>query len=413
MNTPHPSLKTPASAAAASVTRFLDLCGQGAVKGKRVFIRADLNVPLDEQGRITEDTRIRASVPAIRAALDAGAAVMVTSHLGRPTEGQLNPEDSLAPVARRLAELLGREVPLVANWVDGVQVAPGQFVLLENCRVNRGEKSNDDALARKLARLADIYVNDAFGTAHRAEATTHGMAQYAPVACAGPLLAAELDALGKALGNPARPLAAIVAGSKVSTKLTILQSLAEKVDHLIVGGGIANTFMLAAGLPVGKSLAEAGLVREAQAIMAAMQARGAAVPIPADVVCAKTFGATAAATVKNAQDVADDDMILDIGPKTAAQLAAQLEKAGTIVWNGPVGVFEFDQFGHGTQTLAEAIARSRAFSIAGGGDTLAAIAKYGIHDRVGYISTGGGAFLEFLEGKKLPAVDVLEKRAAA
>jgi phosphoglycerate kinase len=416
MNTPHPSLKKPASgasAAAAPVIRFLDLCGQGAVQGKRVFIRADLNVPLDEQGRITEDTRIRASVPAIRAALDAGAGVMVTSHLGRPTEGQLNPQDSLAPVARRLAELLEREVPLIANWVDGVQVAPGQFVLLENCRVNKGEKSNDDALARKLARLADIYVNDAFGTAHRAEATTHGMAQYAPVACAGPLLAAELDALGKALGSPARPLAAIVAGSKVSTKLTILQSLAEKVDHLIVGGGIANTFMLAAGLPIGKSLAEAGLVREAQAIMAAMQARGAAVPIPADVVCAKTFGATAAATVKSAQDVAADDMILDIGPRTAAQLATQLEKAGTIVWNGPVGVFEFDQFGHGTQTLAQAIAHSPAFSIAGGGDTLAAIAKYGIHDQIGYISTGGGAFLEFLEGKKLPAVDVLEKRAAA
>jgi len=399
-----------------SVIRFLDLCAQGAAKGKRVFIRADLNVPLDEHGRITEDTRIRASVPAIRAALDAGAAVMVTSHLGRPTEGAFKPEDSLAPVARRLGELLGGAyadgVPLVAGWVGGVQVAPGQLVLLENCRVNPGEKKNDDALARKLARLCDIYVNDAFGTAHRAEATTHGIAQYAPLACAGPLLAAELDALGRALSNPARPLAAIVAGSKVSTKLTILKSLAAKVDHLIVGGGIANTFMLAAGLPVGKSLVEAGLVDEAQAIMAAMQARGAAVPIPADVVCAKAFSATAAATVKAAREVADDDMILDIGPQTAAQLAARLEQAGTIVWNGPVGVFEFDQFGHGTQTLAEAIARSPAFSIAGGGDTLAAIAKYGIHDQVSYISTGGGAFLEFLEGQKLPAVDILEKRAA-
>jgi phosphoglycerate kinase len=338
---------------------------------------------------------------------------MVTSHLGRPTEGQFKSEDSLAPVARRLAELLGRAVPLIADWVGGVQVAPGQLVLLENCRVNKGEKNNDDALARKLARLCDIYVNDAFGTAHRAEATTYGMAQYAPIACAGPLLAAELDALGQALSNPARPLAAIVAGSKVSTKLTILQSLAQKVDQLIVGGGIANTFMLAAGLPVGKSLVETGLVNQARTIMAAMRARGAAVPIPVDVVCAKEFSATALATVKVVQNVADDDMILDIGPQTATQLAAQLEQAGTIVWNGPVGVFELAAFGHGTQTLAEAIARSSAFSIAGGGDTLAAIAKYGIADRVGYISTGGGAFLECLEGKKLPAVGILEKRAAA
>jgi phosphoglycerate kinase len=401
----------PVSAAAPSVIRFLDLCAQGVVKGKRVFIRADLNVPLDEHGRITEDTRIRASVPAIRAALDAGAAVMVTSHLGRPTEGECKPEDSLAPVARRLAELLGRAVPLAADWVGGVQVAPGQLVLLENCRVNKGEKKNDDALARKLARLADIYVNDAFGTAHRAEATTYGMAQYAPVACAGPLLAAELEALGRALNNPARPLVAIVAGSKVSTKLSILKSLADKVDYLIVGGGIANTFMLAAGLPVGKSLVEAGLVREAQTIMTEMQARGAAVPIPVDVVCAKTFSASAEAIIKVVHNVARDDMILDIGPQTASQLVAQLMRAGTIVWNGPVGVFEFDQFGHGTQTLAEAIARSPAFSIAGGGDTLAAIAKYGIAERVSYISTGGGAFLEFLEGQKLPAVEILEKRA--
>jgi phosphoglycerate kinase len=381
-----------------------------------VFIRADLNVPLDSSGQITEDTRIRASVPGIEAALTAGAAVMVTSHLGRPTEGQLRPQDSLAPVAQRLRELVrhpGKQaVPLIANWADGVEVAPGQLALLENCRVNPGEKNNDDTLSRKLARLCDIYVNDAFGTAHRAEATTHGMARYAPIACAGPLLAAELDALGKALHNPARPLAAIVAGSKVSTKLTILKSLAEKVDQLIVGGGIANTFMLAAGLPVGKSLVEAGLVDEARAIIGLMQQRGAAVPIPVDVVTAKEFAPTAKAEVKAATDVSADDMILDIGPRTAQALAAQLERAGTIVWNGPVGVFEFEQFGAGTQTLAQAIARSPAFSIAGGGDTLAAIAKYGIAERVSYISTGGGAFLEFLEGRKLPAVEVLEKRAA-
>jgi phosphoglycerate kinase len=406
----------PASAAAVSVIRFTDLCDQGAVRNKRVFIRADLNVPLDDHGHITEDTRIRASVPAIQAALAAGAAVMVTSHVGRPTEGQLRPEDTLAPVARRLGELLGypagQSVPLIADWVDGVTVAPGQLVLLENCRVNPGEKKNDAALARKLAQLCDIYVNDAFGTAHRAEATTHGVAQYAPIACAGPLLAAELDALGQALHNPAHPLVAIVGGSKVSTKLTILKSLAEKVDQLIVGGGIANTFMLAAGLPVGKSLAEAGLVDEARAIIALMQKRGAAVPIPVDVVTAKALAPDAKAEVKAATDVAADDLILDIGPQSARALAGQLERAGTIVWNGPVGVFEFDQFGQGTQTLAEAIARSSAFSIAGGGDTLAAIAKYGVADRVSYISTGGGAFLEFLEGRKLPAVEILEKRAA-
>jgi len=404
-----------ASAAAVSVIRFLDLCNQGAVRGKRVFIRADLNVPLDEHGHITEDTRIRASVPAIEAALAAGAAVMMTSHLGRPVEGQLQPKDSLAPVAQRLGELLGypdgQAVTLVTDWVDGVTVAPGQLVLLENCRGNSGEKKDDDALARKLARLCDIYVNDAFGTAHRAEATTHGMAQYAPIACAGPLLAAELDALGQALHNPARPLVAIVGGSKVSTKLTILKALAEKVDQLIVGGGIANTFMLAAGLPVGRSLAEAGLVSEARSIIDLMQKRGAAVPIPVDVVTAKAFSPDAKAELKAVADVADDDMILDIGPQTARTLAAQLERAGTIVWNGPVGVFEFDQFGHGTQMLAEAIARSSAFSIAGGGDTLAAIAKYGVAERVSYISTGGGAFLEFLEGRKLPAVAILEKRA--
>jgi phosphoglycerate kinase len=395
------------------VLRFTDLIAEGKVSGKRVFIRADLNVPQDDDGNITEDTRVRASVPAIKAALDAGAAVMVTSHLGRPTEGQFKPEDSLAPVAKRLSELLGRDVPLAADWVDGVQVQPGNVVLLENCRVNKGEKKNDDALAQKLAKLCDIYVNDAFGTAHRAEATTHGIAKYAPIACAGPLLAAELDALGKALGNPKRPLVAIVAGSKVSTKLTILKSLAEKVDQLIVGGGIANTFMLASGLKIGKSLAEADLVGEAKEIIEQARTRGASVPIPSDVVTAKEFAATAKAETKPVADVADDDMILDIGPDTAKALAAQLETAGTIVWNGPVGVFEFDQFGNGTKTLAQAIANSSAFSIAGGGDTLAAIAKYDIADKVSYISTGGGAFLEFLEGKKLPAVEVLESRAGA
>ncbi len=391
--------------------RLSDLVQQDQLRGKRVFIRADLNVPQDDAGNITEDTRIRASVPAIQAALGAGAAVMVTSHLGRPTEGEFKPEDSLAPISQRLSELLGKPVALKANWVDGVDVAPGEVVLLENCRVNKGEKKNNDELAQKMARLCDVYVNDAFGTAHRAEATTHGIAKFAPVACAGPLLAAELDALGKALGQPARPLAAIVAGSKVSTKLTILKTLAEKVDRLIVGGGIANTFMLAAGLKIGKSLAEADLVDEAKAIIDMMAKRGATVPIPTDVVCAKEFAPTAAATVKQVADVADDDMILDIGPDTAKTLAAQLLDAGTIVWNGPVGVFEFDQFGNGTKTLAMAIAESKGFSIAGGGDTLAAIAKYGIADKVGYISTGGGAFLEFLEGKVLPAVDVLEQRA--
>ena len=393
------------------VIRFADLCAQGAAKGKRVFIRADLNVPQDGAENITEDTRIRASVPAIQMALDAGAAVMVTSHLGRPTEGAFKPEDSLAPVAQRLGELLGREVPLLQNWVDGVQVAPGQVVMLENCRVNKGEKKCDEALSRKMAALCDIYVNDAFGTAHRAEGTTYGIAQFAPVASAGPLLAAEMDAIGKALASPARPLVAIVAGSKVSTKLTILQSLAANVDQLIVGGGIANTFLLAAGLPIGKSLAEPDLLDQAKAVIAAMKARGAEVPIPTDVVTAKEFKADAVATVKAAADVAPDDLILDIGPETAARLAAQLKKAGTIVWNGPVGVFEFDQFAGGTQAIAQAIAASPAFSIAGGGDTLAAIAKYGIEKDVGYISTGGGAFLEVLEGKTLPAFDILQRRA--
>lgn len=396
-----------------NILRFSDLCASGQVAGKRVFIRADLNVPQDDAGRITEDTRIRASVPAIEMALQAGAAVMVTSHLGRPTEGEFKSEDSLAPVAQRLGELLGREVPLVTDWVDGVSVAPGQLVLLENCRLNVGEKKNKEDLARKLAALCDIFVNDAFGTAHRAEGTTYGIAQFAPVACAGPLLAAEIDAISKALASPKRPLAAIVAGSKVSTKLTILQSLAKNVDQLIVGGGIANTFMLAAGLNIGKSLAEADLVGEAKAVIEAMKARGAEVPIPTDVVVAKTFAADAAATVKKASEVADDDLILDIGPETAARLAAQLKAAGTIVWNGPVGVFEFAAFENGTKAIAQAIAESPAFSIAGGGDTLAAIAKYGIEEKVGYISTGGGAFLEVLEGKTLPAFEILEKRAAA
>jgi phosphoglycerate kinase len=395
-----------------NVIRFSDLCANGSAKGKRVFIRADLNVPQDDDGQITEDTRIRASVPAIRMALEVGAAVMVTSHLGRPTEGEFKPEDSLAPVAERLSELLGRRVPLVSNWVDGVDVEPGHVVLLENCRVNKGEKKNNDELARKLGALCDIFVHDAFGTSHRAEGTTYGIAQYAPVACAGPLLAAEIDAITKALANPKRPLAAIVAGSKVSTKLTILKSLANNVDQLIVGGGIANTFMLAAGLNIGKSLAEHDLVDEAKAVIELMKSRGAEVPIPTDVVTAKTFAADAVATVKKATDVADDDMILDIGPETATKLAEQLKKAGTIVWNGPVGVFEFAAFENGTKTIAHAIAESSAFSIAGGGDTLAAIAKYGIEKQVGYISTGGGAFLEVLEGKTLPAFEILTKRAA-
>ena len=395
-----------------NVIRLADLIAQGKLSGKRVFIRADLNVPQDDSGRITEDTRIRASVPCIRMALDAGAAVMVTSHLGRPTEGAFKPEDSLAPVAQRLAELLGRDVPLVADWVNGVEVAAGQVVLLENCRLNKGEKKNDEALARKLAALCDIFVHDAFGTAHRAEASTYGIAQFAPVACAGPLLAAEFDAITKALQAPRRPLVAIVAGSKVSTKLTILQSLAHKVDGLIVGGGIANTFLLAAGLPIGNSLAEPDLVDQARAVIDAMKARGAAVPIPIDVVTAKRFSASAPATVKDVAQVAADDLILDIGPRTAALLAEQLKAAGTIVWNGPVGVFEFDAFAGGTETIARAIADSPAFSIAGGGDTLAAIAKYGIEKDIDYISTGGGAFLEVLEGKTLPAFEILGRRAA-
>ena len=393
------------------VRRFEDVVKSGLAANKRVFIRADLNVPRDDNGVITEDTRIRSSLPCIQLALEAGAAVMVTSHLGRPVEGEFKPADSLDAVALRLGELLGREVPLMANWVDGVTVEPSQLVMLENCRLNVGEKRNDDALARKMAALCDIYVNDAFGTAHRAEATTHGIAQYAPIACAGPLLTAEIDAIGKALASPKRPLVAIVAGSKVSTKLTILQSLAKNVDQLIVGGGIANTFMLAAGLKIGKSLAEPTLLGEANAVMEAMKARGAEVPIPTDVVCAKRLAVDAVVTTKRATEVEDDDLILDIGPETARRLAAQLKAAATIVWNGPVGVFEFPAFEGGTKAIAQAVAESDAFSIAGGGDTLAAIAKYGIERQVSYISTGGGAFLEMLEGKVLPALEILQRRA--
>ena len=393
--------------------RFQTLCAQGAVAGKRVFIRADLNVPQDADGRITEDTRVRASVPCIEMALKAGAAVMVTSHLGRPTEGAFQAIDSLAPVAERLSALLGQPVRLASDWIDGVSVAAGEVVLLENCRVNVGEKKNDTALAKKMAALCDVFVHDAFGTAHRAEASTYGIAEHAPIACAGPLLAAEMDAIGKALQAPKRPLVAIVAGSKVSTKLTILDALSKNVDNLIVGGGIANTFMLAAGLPIGKSLAEPDLLEAARQVLASMQARGAAVPIPTDVVTAKHFAPDAVATVKKATDVEADDLILDIGPETAALLAEQLKRAGTIVWNGPVGVFEFAAFENGTKVLAQAIAQSEAFSIAGGGDTLAAIAKYGISEQVSYISTGGGAFLEVLEGKTLPAFEVLARRADA
>ncbi len=393
-----------------NVKTLSNLASNGELKGKRVFIRSDLNVPFNDQGEISEDTRIRASVPAIKLALEAGAAVMVTSHLGRPTEGVLNPEDSLAPVAKRLSQLLGFEVKLIQNWVDGVDVKAGEVVLLENCRVNAGEKKNNEELAKKMAALCDVYVNDAFGTAHRAEATTHGIAKFAPVACAGPLLEAELTALGRALQEPKRPLVAIVGGSKVSTKLSILQSLATKVDQLVVGGGIANTFMLAKGLNIGKSLAEPDQVEQAKAVIDLMEQRGAGVPIPTDVVVAKEFSATATPTAKKATEIADDEMVFDIGVETAQTLADIIAKAGTIVWNGPVGVFEFDSFAAGTEKISRAIADSAAFSIAGGGDTLAAIAKFNISDKVGYISTGGGAFLEFLEGKVLPAVDILEQR---
>lgn len=396
----------------ATVKTLAGLAQAGELKGKRVFIRADLNVPFDQAGKITEDTRIRASVPGIELALKAGAAVMVTSHLGRPKEGALRAIDSLAPVAKSLSAYLGQEVPLIQNWLDGVSVAPGEVVLLENCRANVGEKKDDPALVKRMAALCDVYVNDAFGTAHRAEATTHGLALAAPVACAGPLLAAELDALSKALKSPKRPLVAIVGGAKVSTKLSILLALADKVDQLIVGGGIANTFLLASGQPIGQSLAEPDQVEEAKRVIEKMKARSAAVPIPVDVVVAKSFSAQAPATVKAAAEVAADDLILDIGPESTAQLSQMLSQAGTIVWNGPVGVFEFEAFAGGTEGIARAIAESAGFSIAGGGDTLAAIAKFGIADRVDYISTGGGAFLEFLEGRTLPAVDALEQRLA-
>lgn len=394
-----------------SYKRLTDLVDKGELQGKRVFIRSDLNVPRDANGNITEDTRIRASIPAIKAALKGGAAVMVTSHLGRPKEGVFSPDESLDGVAKRMSELLGQPVTLKRDWVDGVDVAPGQVVLLENARFNTGEKKNSDELSKKMAALCDVYVNDAFGTAHRAEATTYGIAQYAPVACAGPLLASELDALSRALDNPARPMMAIVGGAKVSGKLEVLKTLADKVDNLIVGGGIANTFLLAAGFPVGKSLIEEELVGEAKAIMAKMQRRNASVPLPVDVVCAKEFAASAPATVKKVSDVEPDDMILDIGPETAKSYAELIAKAKTVVWNGPVGVFEFEQFGSGTKAVAQAIADSGAYSLAGGGDTLAAIAKYNIADKIGYISTGGGAFLEFMEGKVLPAVGILMQRA--
>ncbi|HNJ76489.1 MAG TPA: phosphoglycerate kinase [Azospira sp.] len=382
------------------------------VKGKRVFIRADFNVPQDDAGNITEDTRIRAALPTLKYCLENGAAVMVTSHLGRPTEGELKPEDTLMPVAVRLGQLLGKPVRLVADWVDGgFKVEPGEIVLLENCRCNKGEKKNNDELAQKMAKLCDIYVNDAFGTAHRAEATTHGIAKFAPVACAGFLMGGEIDALSRALENPARPLVAIVAGAKVSTKLTILKSLADKVDQLIVGGGIANTFLLATGKRIGDSLAEPNLVSEAHAIMDMMKARGAEVPLPVDVVVADEVSALARGAKVSVDDVAPHDRILDVGPKSAAKLAEIIAHAGTIVWNGPIGVFEHDQFAGGTKMLASAIAHSDGFSLAGGGDTLAAIAKFHIAQDVDYISTGGGAFLEFLEGKTLPAIEVLEGRA--
>lgn len=390
-----------------SILRMSDL----DLAGKRVLIREDLNVPISD-GRITSEQRILAALPTMRLALEKGAAVMVTSHLGRPTEGQWSEADSLAPVASRLSELLGIEVPLVRDWVDGVDVAPGQLVLLENCRMNVGEKTDDEALSKQYAALCDVFVMDAFGTAHRAQASTHGVIRAAKLAAGGPLLMAELDALAQALDKPARPLLAIVAGSKVSTKLELLSSLVGKVDQLIVGGGIANTFIAAMGHGVGKSLVEMDLVGTAKQIMADAQARGASIPLPTDVVVAPAFAADAPATVKPVDAVGAEDMILDIGPETAKAYAALIEKAGTVVWNGPVGVFEFDAFGHGTEALARAIASSRAFSIAGGGDTLAAVDKYGIADEVGYISTGGGAFLEFLEGKELPAVAALKARAA-
>lgn len=390
------------------VLRLADL----DVRGKRVFIREDLNVPVHE-GKVSSDARIRAALPTLQHAMDAGARVFILSHLGRPTEGVYAEQFSLAPVAARLSELLGRSVPLRKDWLAGVDCAPGDAVLCENVRFNKGEKQDDEVLARKMAALCDVFVMDAFGTAHRAEASTHGIARFAPLACAGPLLAGELEALERALQQPQRPLVAIVAGSKVSTKLTVLESLLAKVDKLIVGGGIANTFLAATGVKIGKSLHEAEMLDIARKLLAQARARGAEIPLPTDVVVAKEFAATAHADVRAATSVADDDMILDIGPDTAERFAALLQQAGTILWNGPVGVFEFDQFGEGTRVIAEAVARSKAFSLAGGGDTLAAIEKYGVEDGISYISTGGGAFLEFVEGKSLPAVAVLEARAAA
>ncbi|MGX5671588.1 phosphoglycerate kinase [Thermomonas fusca] len=390
-----------------SIVRMTDL----DLAGKRVLIRQDLNVPIDEAGHITSEQRILASLPTLKLALEKGAAVMVASHLGRPKEGAWSAADSLAPVAARLSQLLGVDVPLVKDWVDGVDVAPGRLVLLENCRMNIGEKADDEALSKKYAALCDVFVMDAFGTAHRAQASTHGAIRFAPVACGGPLLMAELDALDKALASPARPLLAIVAGSKVSTKLELLGSLVGKVDQLIVGGGIANTFIAALGHGVGKSLVEPDLLDTAKKIMADAHARGADIPLPVDVVVAPAFAADAPATVKPVDAVGADDMILDIGPATAARYAEVIGNAGTVVWNGPVGVFEFDAFAAGTEAVARAIAASQAFSIAGGGDTLAAVDKFGIADQVSYISTGGGAFLEFLEGKTLPAVAALEARA--
>ncbi len=390
-----------------SVIKMVDL----GLAGKRVLIRQDLNVPVKD-GKVTSDARIRASLPTIQKSLEAGAAVMVMSHLGRPTEGEYAEEFSLAPVASHLGGLLGKEVKLVKNYLDGVTVAAGEVAMLENVRFNVGEKKNDDTLAKKYAALCDVFVMDAFGTAHRAQGSTHGVAKFAPTACAGPLLAGELDALGKALDNPARPMVAIVGGSKVSTKLTVLESLSKVVDQLIVGGGIANTFIAAAGHNVGKSLYEADLMGICKKLSANAKARGGGIPVPTDVVCAKEFSETAVAELMSAADVKDDDMIFDIGPESGKALAEILKTAGTIVWNGPVGVFEFDQFGEGTKAIAMAIADSDAFSIAGGGDTLAAVDKYGIADKVSYISTGGGAFLEFLEGKKLPAVAILEERGA-
>jgi phosphoglycerate kinase len=378
--------------------------------GKRVLIREDFNVPLQD-GAISDDTRIRASLPGIKDALSKKARLLLVSHLGRPTEGQFDEKESLAPVAKRLSELLNMEVPLKRDWLDGVSVEPGQVVLLENCRFNKGEKNDDEGLAKKMAALCDIYVNDAFATAHRAEASTHAIAKFAPVACAGPLLSAELEALGRALSNPRRPLIAIVGGSKVSTKLSILAELAKKVDQLIVGGGIANTFMLAAGMAIGKSLSEPELIEEARKVVAELKRKGGEVPLPLDVVCAKELSASAAATTKNASEVAADDLILDVGPKTAARFSELLKRAGTIVWNGPVGVFEHDQFAAGTRAIAQAVASSSAFSVAGGGETVAALGKFGVTDQIGYVSTAGGAFLEFMEGKKLPAVDILEQRA--